>query len=116
MSAFGHYVRILTDEEQAHLARMRERYGPRFYACGHGRKPNRCETPATHMTGYRYVTGRAGRVSSSEQSRCETHAAAFAAKHGVAMPDAPAPRPMRTGGDLVADALSSLGASGKEKR
>lgn len=111
MSSFGHYVRLLTDDERADLRKMTERYGPRFYTCQNGRKPNRCEREALYWCGYKYVTGRAGRVSSAEKHRCEEHARKFADKHGLEMPTASAPRPMRTGGDIVADVLAGTPAT-----
>lgn len=124
-SAYGHYVRLLTNDERAYRQREHERrvreyeageryssFGARFYySCGQGRGANRCDEPAVYMTGYRYVTGRAGRVSSAERHRCERHAAAFARKHGLELPTAPSPRPLRTGGDAVADALAGISPS-----
>lgn len=60
----------------------------------------RCVEPVTHVTGYRYVTGRAGRVSWAELRVCEGHAARFAQRYQVEIGPAPAragPRPADEG-------------------
>ena len=57
----------------------------------------RCVEPATHVTSYRYVTGRAGRVSWAERRVCDSHAARFAQRYQVEIGAAPAqagPRPV----------------------
>lgn len=87
MSSFGHYLRLATDDERDYWARQREFYDDddrwaRYYAC----HTKNCSEYATHVTGYHYVTGRAGRVSSSEKHHCEAHAKRFADKYGLEMP------------------------------
>lgn len=87
-SGFDHALRALSDEERAveaaRNARMREdaiRLGSAWLAriglcCTRG-----CRGPATHEGTYRYVTGRAGRVSVARRLLCDTHAASFRAKY-----------------------------------
>lgn len=58
---------------------------------------SRCTEPVTHVAGYRYVTGRAGRVSWAERRVCEDHAARFAQRYQVDIGATPAqagPRPV----------------------
>lgn len=47
----------------------------------------KCGQPVTHWTSYRYVTGRAGRVSRATKHVCEVHAQRFADKHGLEITD-----------------------------
>lgn len=49
-----------------------------------------CNEPVTHWTSYRYVTGRAGRVSSATKKTCLAHAERFATKYGIEVTQAPA--------------------------
>src|SRR5690606_6685875 len=49
----------------------------------------RCVEPVTHVSGYRYVTGRAGRVSWAERRVCEGQAARFAQRHQIEIGPAP---------------------------
>lgn len=50
--------------------------------CGH----RGCNKPATHMSGYSYVTGRRGNVSVRESFHCPDHAASFAERHLSTLP------------------------------
>lgn len=76
--SWGHEVRRLTDDEyQRH-----ERLG---WNCSAGK----CNEPVTHAATYSYVTGRAGRVSSSAHLVCTSHAERFAAKYEAGIIDAP---------------------------
>lgn len=107
MSAFGHYVRLATDEERAGLDRSAERFpdsAHRWYRCG----TRGCTEPVTHFVGYRYVTGRGGRISSNERRACTAHAEKFAKKHGLEMPDEPTERQTRTGYMAVSDAIEEM--------
>lgn len=52
--------------------------GPRWYTVG--------GTPVTHVASYRYITGRAGRVSTHERYLCAPCAAQWIAKH---LPESP---------------------------
>jgi len=72
--SWGHAIRPLTEQEQASNARSGRA------TCGTGR----CTEQATHLTTYKYVTGRAGRVSSASRHVCTAHADTFAAKHDLA--------------------------------
>lgn len=71
--SWGHAIRPLTEQEQASNART----GRATCATG------RCTEQATHLTTYRYVTGRSGRVSSAARGVCPTHAEKFAAQHNL---------------------------------
>ena len=102
--SWGHTVRLLTEDERAYVERSRERWGPRFYSCS----TRNCEEHVTHKVGYRYVTGRAGRVSSAEKLACETHAQRFADKHDLTMPTEPSARESRTGYMAVSEAIEEL--------
>ncbi len=97
MSSFGHYIRVATDDERAYWSRQRQEStstsGGRFYAC----QTKGCDEAATHVTGYRYVTGRAGRVLSAEKHHCAEHAERFAKKHGLEMPSEPTERRFERG-------------------
>lgn len=75
-------MRRLSDEDARYFAERAERWGPRFYTCA----TRGCEEPTMFRVGYRYVTGRAGRVSDAERNACDRHAQAFAAKYGVVIP------------------------------
>jgi hypothetical protein len=61
---------------------------------------SRCIEPVTHVTGYRYVTGRGGRISWAERRACNSHAVRFAQRYQVEIGPAPAraaPRPVDEG-------------------
>lgn len=45
-----------------------------------------CDERPTHVTRYRYVTGRKGRTTDRIQYACPLHAEAFARRHGLAWP------------------------------
>lgn len=47
-----------------------------------------CPHTIAFRTTYRYVTGRAGRVSRADRYICEEHARKFATKHKIEMPAA----------------------------
>jgi len=50
-----------------------------------------CDQRPEFVSSYRYVTGRAGRVSSQRRFMCTAHAQAFAQKHGLELPPSVAP-------------------------
>ena len=53
----------------------------------------RCEQLATHLSTYKYRTGRAGRIAWASRGLCDVHADRFRAKHDLPEPDvATAPR------------------------
>jgi hypothetical protein len=55
-------------------------------------RTGQCRNDATHMTVYKYVTGRAGSTSFARRWVCTDHAHKFAAKHGIEIsPAHPAP-------------------------
>lgn len=60
----------------------------------------RCLQPTGFVTRYSYVTGRAGRVSTSDHWVCEEHARHFAFAHNVPILDA-APGPRRTDAERI---------------
>jgi hypothetical protein len=63
-------------------ARTEARGGTYFYGtCTLGRVTH--NEPATYVSSYNYVTGRAGRVSWASKRICAQHAEQFAAKHGI---------------------------------
>lgn len=89
--AWGHTVRLLTEEEIQHQIKMGEssaqwyiehpkegRIMPTKEECINYQRKCRisakCKNEATHLLTYRYVTGRAGRTSSAEKPVCEHHA------------------------------------------
>lgn len=77
-SSWGHAVtRLDPDTIDEH-----DRWGRRCSA-------RRCIEPVTHVSGYRYVTGWAGRVSWAERRVCEGHAARFAQRHQIEIGPAP---------------------------
>jgi len=87
VSSWGHTLRRLTDAETAQL-RARDAWWEtsgleppaaryRDTAC----RIRGCVEPATHEGSYRYVTGRAGRVSWARRLLCDRHADRFRAKH-----------------------------------
>lgn len=47
----------------------------------------KCKEDVAYVISYRYITGRLGRVTTSERKACAAHAAAFAKKHGLELPD-----------------------------
>lgn len=73
-NSWGHAIRRLTDGERDQQYRL-------GYRCS-----GKCTEKATFATSYRYVTGRAGRVSWAERYACDTHAQRFAAKHDLELP------------------------------
>jgi hypothetical protein len=46
----------------------------------------KCDGRPEFIASYRYVTGKAGRVSSQRRYVCQAHAEAFAKKHGLELP------------------------------
>lgn len=76
---WGHALRRLPEEERASCARL-------GWTCS-----GKCSQPATHEASYKYVTGRAGRISTRRLLKCDDHAAKFAAKYHVTADDSPAP-------------------------
>lgn len=46
----------------------------------------RCAATVEYICTYRYVTGRAGRMTTSTRAYCPTHAERFAACHGLSIP------------------------------
>ena len=89
MSSFGHTVRKMTAGELDKVRRLTERCPEHPYQCG----TLRCTASPTLVCSYRYVTGRAGRVTRADREYCQQHAEAFAKKNGVALPEAQAPHP-----------------------
>ncbi|HEY3035151.1 MAG TPA: bifunctional DNA primase/polymerase [Streptosporangiaceae bacterium] len=77
-NSWGHIVRALTADEIA----FNTRHG---WPC----TTRKCREPVTFAVRYSYVTGRSGRVSDSERRVCTTHAAKFAATHGLPPPHNP---------------------------
>lgn len=108
MSTWAHSVRLATADEVERNERMRERYGPRFYTC----TTRGCDEPITHFVGWRYVTGKGGRVSSTERGRCLAHAESFAKKNSLEMPVEPSERVTRTGAMAVSDVVRSFPPGG----
>lgn len=88
--AWGHNVRLLTDDEIAHQMHManssyqfdidhpKEGRIPNLDKCIHYQRKCRisakCQNLSTQMLTYRYVTGRAGRTSYAEKPICDHHA------------------------------------------
>jgi hypothetical protein len=50
----------------------------------------RCVQLATHLTVYKYLTGKAGRTSWAARRVCDVHAERFRAKHQLPEPEAAA--------------------------
>lgn len=50
---------------------------------------NGCPEPAEYVAKWDYITGRAGRQSWREVWACDQHAARYAAKHGLELPPRP---------------------------
>lgn len=86
-SSYGHKVRRLTADE---WERDRNSRGgdvhPDRMRCG----APKCQHVFTCIASYAYVTGRAGRTTRARREYCESHAQAFAKKHGLVMPEAAA--------------------------
>lgn len=81
--AFNHKVWRLTPKDLADVCSARGGDSePARMRCG---APN-CQTPFTCFASYRYVTGRAGRVTRSVREYCDRHAAAFAKKNNLEAP------------------------------
>ena len=88
--AWGHNVRPLTEQEiqsqtnsgkswyQWKLEHPQEGETPDESKCIHYERKCRisgkCQNESTYMLTYRYVTGRAGRISYAEKPICEHHA------------------------------------------
>jgi len=90
-SAFGHFVRPLTEKELNYLSH-RDESDIKFYET-HGRPlpegynyhqrckvSSKCKNLAEMMLTYQYVTGRAGRVTSAEKPCCQEHALKYEIK------------------------------------
>jgi len=61
--------------------------------CSWQRQCSTCKAETGYVTRYLYITGRAGRTSSSDRWVCLDHATKFAAKHGLSILDKePGPR------------------------
>lgn len=86
MSSFGHRIGSATQRD-------RDLYNlPRTWALGVSPPCGcfwpKCRKPeVVYVCSYRYVTGRAGRVSVNEKFYCEAHGRKFATKHGLEAPD-----------------------------
>lgn len=71
----------------------------------------RCPNEIAFVTSYRYVTGRAGRISFQERRVCHEHGARFAAKYGLVLPDPDVTGTRAQGSrgvDVVAAALQEM--------
>lgn len=80
-SSFDHAVWRLTPAELSELCEWdRKCRMP-------GRTKASCHRPTVAKTRYRYVTGRSGRVTTSDRYVCEDHAESFAEKRKVAIGD-----------------------------
>lgn len=75
--SWNHTVRRMTDEE----IEQRTRLG---WSCA----GPLCPEEALYAVTFDSVTGRAGRVNTRQKSLCPSHAAKFAANHGLEMPSA----------------------------
>jgi hypothetical protein len=78
--SWGHYLLPVQPDEVKREAGMPY---PWRHRCRISRK---CEQPTAYIVGYKYITGRAGRTSTREQTACEAHGKAFAEKHGLTFP------------------------------
>jgi hypothetical protein len=87
--SWGHTLERLSAEQQADMVATKPcGCGCRRYRlCTMGRRDH--EQPATYLSTYNYVTGRAGRVSWARKALCDDHAAAFARKHGIDLASVP---------------------------
>jgi hypothetical protein len=77
-SSWGHTIRALTADEVERSKRLG------YAKCAAGK----CREQRRYVTTYKYVTGRAGRVSSAQRELCGDHAAKFCRKHGLEFPGA----------------------------
>lgn len=90
MSSFGHKIVSATQCDRDHYNNPRQgSAGVTWPAIGCGGP--KCGKPIAYVASYRYVTGRAGRVSTSEKFLCEDHGRKFAAKNNLDAPDPTAP-------------------------
>jgi hypothetical protein len=94
-NSWGHALEQLSVQRLFDLARSdartEARGGTYFYGtCTIGRVTH--NEPATYVSSYNYVTGRAGRVSWASKRICADHAVRFAAKHGLDINAAPTQR------------------------
>lgn len=69
-------IRLATDEE-------REDRSLHGWPCA----SKDCAGTVTHFTGFDYTAGDSGRTASSKSAACTMHAARFAARHGLTMPE-----------------------------
>jgi hypothetical protein len=88
MSAWGHALRRLPMADVARASEMVD-YGygrgpERRQACSAGGRP--CAAPVAFAFSYRYITGRAGRVSWAEKWICQQHAERTAKRWGLELP------------------------------
>jgi hypothetical protein len=74
MASWGHEIYQLPENEAID-------FDARGYRCGTGGRI--CGGIAAFFTTYRYITGRAGRVSDARKLACANHARRFAIKHDI---------------------------------
>lgn len=77
--SWGHQIRKATAEETASWDRQRGGREGGYPRCSHPR----CRAVPTHVSTYRYVSGKAGRVTGTERLLCDDHAVRFVARHRV---------------------------------
>jgi hypothetical protein len=77
-SSFAHEIHPLTEEDWKRMGP----YEREYLRCGCSMAAG-CGEPITHWLRYRYVTGRAGRVSDALRYCCVKHAWRFASKFGI---------------------------------
>ena len=85
--SFDHKIVALSAELMEVNAECRAR-NPQYRGMGYCSANRKCQGTPTHRCTYRYVTGRAGRVTTNKRELCQEHTEAFAKKHGVALPEA----------------------------
>jgi len=72
MPAFNYRIRLIPPEER------------RYWGVCSSPK---CQNEAVYICKYDYITGRAGRVSTSRRFLCRTHAEKWVQKHGLVLPE-----------------------------
>lgn len=76
-SAWAYELRLLNEPQVSPQFQARRP----CVACGY-----KAKVPASYVASYSYITGRGGRIGRNERPLCPSHAARFAAAHGLTMP------------------------------
>jgi hypothetical protein len=91
--SWGHAVGVLSDSIRAQYRRQgeleRARWGSELRGSSDVCRTGKCEEFVSHVVRYKYITGRAGRVSDCERLVCGMHAEKFAHRYDIDFSAAP---------------------------